>query len=392
MQHTPNSVAQMTDMAAGKFEIAMTGVDNIVAYVEGQGEAPIGAQPEFFAFMGSDSAFLSLVSGPDLKEISALKGKQLLVDAMTTGYAFVLYEILRRAGLPAETYDVARAGGMIERWTRLRAGEGDGTLLSAPYNLIAKAHGLNELARAVEILGPYQGNVGAARRSWANANEQKVIGYIRAYCDAIDWLYVAGQSQRSHRHSAAKPSANDEDVAIASYDELLHPKFGFIAAARSTRPVWPVCCLRSRYGKPQMTLNAPNKYIDLRFLEASRRTNAAKCAHSSSRTSTRLLVKPAQECDKSGICGLRITSAAAPISANTPSLMKPTRVETSAAKAISWVTRIMVMPSEARLRITPRTSPTSSGSSAEVASSNSITFGPHRERPCDRDALLLPAG
>jgi ABC-type nitrate/sulfonate/bicarbonate transport system substrate-binding protein len=66
VQHTPNSVTQMTDMAAGKFEIAMTGVDNIVAYVEGQGEAPIGPQPDFFAFMGSDSAFLSLVSGPDL--------------------------------------------------------------------------------------------------------------------------------------------------------------------------------------------------------------------------------------------------------------------------------------------------------------------------------------
>ena len=38
----------------------MTAVDNIVAYREGQGEAPIGPQPEFFAFMGSDSAFLVL--------------------------------------------------------------------------------------------------------------------------------------------------------------------------------------------------------------------------------------------------------------------------------------------------------------------------------------------
>ncbi|MDB5640188.1 MAG: hypothetical protein JWP51_5096, partial [Bradyrhizobium sp.] len=42
MQGTPNSVTQMTDFAEGKFDIAMTAVDNIVAYVEGQGEAPIG--------------------------------------------------------------------------------------------------------------------------------------------------------------------------------------------------------------------------------------------------------------------------------------------------------------------------------------------------------------
>jgi ABC-type nitrate/sulfonate/bicarbonate transport system substrate-binding protein len=275
VQHTPNSVTQMTDFAAGKFEIAMTGVDNIVAYVEGQGEAPIGPQPDFFAFMGSDSAFLSLVCGPDIKEISALRGKQLLVDAMTTGYAFVLYDILRRAGLPAETYDVARAGGMIERWTRLQAGQGDGTLLSAPYNLIAKAHGLNEIVRAVETIGPYQGNVGAARRSWANANEKTVVGYIRAYRDAIDWLYVPDNRSDAIAILTRNLPHMAEEVARASYDELLHPKFGFYRGGEIDQAgLACVLALRSRYGKPQMTLDNPNRYIDRRFLEASRRTGA----------------------------------------------------------------------------------------------------------------------
>jgi len=114
----------------------MTAVDNIVAYVEGQGQAPIGPQPDFFAFMGSDSGFLSLVSVPEIKAVSGLKGKVLSVDAMTTGYAFVLYEILRRNGLDKETcdYRVVGAGGMVQRWTALRERRNDGTLLSAPYN------------------------------------------------------------------------------------------------------------------------------------------------------------------------------------------------------------------------------------------------------------------
>src|SRR5579864_1439679 len=93
LQPTPNSVAQMTGLAEGKFDIAITAFDNIVAYVEGQGEAPIGAQPEFFAFMGSDSGFLSLVVAPDIKNFGDLKGKTLSVDARTTGYAFVLFEM-----------------------------------------------------------------------------------------------------------------------------------------------------------------------------------------------------------------------------------------------------------------------------------------------------------
>ena len=87
VQGTPNSVTQMTDFSQGKFDIAMTAVDNVVAYVEGQGEAPIGPQPEFFAFMGSDTGFLSLVTAPDVKAIADLKGRTLSVDALTTGYA-----------------------------------------------------------------------------------------------------------------------------------------------------------------------------------------------------------------------------------------------------------------------------------------------------------------
>ena len=98
VQGTPNSVTQMTDFSQGKFDIAMTAVDNIVAYVEGQGEAPIGPQRDFMAVMGSDSGFLSLVASPSISKIEDLAGKTLSVDAMTTGYAFVLYEIMRRHG------------------------------------------------------------------------------------------------------------------------------------------------------------------------------------------------------------------------------------------------------------------------------------------------------
>ena len=75
LQSTPNSVAQMTGLSKGAFDLAMTAVDNIVAYVEGQGEAPIGPQPDFFVFMGSDSGFLSLVTRPEIKNFSDLKGK-----------------------------------------------------------------------------------------------------------------------------------------------------------------------------------------------------------------------------------------------------------------------------------------------------------------------------
>jgi hypothetical protein len=55
--------------------------------------------------------------------------------------------------------------------------------------------------------------------------------------------------------------------------------------------------------------------------------------------------------------------------------MKMTRWLTRRAKPISCVTHIMVMPSLASCTITSSTSPTISGSSAEVGSSNSMTMG-----------------
>src|ERR1700724_3833745 len=199
LQATPNSVAQMTGLAEGKFDIAMTAFDNIVAYVEGQGEGPIGAQPDFFAFMGSDSGFLSLVAAPEITRIADLKGKTLSVDARTTGYAFVLFDMLRRNGLPEQSYRIETVGGMTQRWEALRERKQDATLLSTPFNILAREQKFNQLAQAVKVIGPYQGNVAAARRSWARANRSKVIAFIRGYAQAIDWLYDKGNHDEAIR-------------------------------------------------------------------------------------------------------------------------------------------------------------------------------------------------
>ncbi len=37
---TPSSVFQLTGLIEGKFDLAMTAIDNLIAYREGQGEAP----------------------------------------------------------------------------------------------------------------------------------------------------------------------------------------------------------------------------------------------------------------------------------------------------------------------------------------------------------------
>ena len=73
-----------------------------------------------------------------------------------------------------------------------------------------------------------------------------------------------------------------------------------------------------------------------------------------------------------------------------PPSMKTTRSATSRAKPISCVTTIMVTPSWPVRFITSRTSPTISGSRAEVGSSKSMHLGLHGQSPRDRDARCCP--
>jgi ABC-type nitrate/sulfonate/bicarbonate transport system substrate-binding protein len=273
LQGTPNSVTQMTDFSEQKFDIAMTAVDNIVAYVEGQGEAPIGPQGDFTAVMGSDSGFLSLVASPSIAKIEDLAGKTLSVDAMTTGYAFVLYEIMRRHGLNKDgldkdkgDYEIVGAGGMVQRWNALREGQHAATLLSAPYNIIAQNAGFKELVKATDVIGPYQGNVAAVRRPWAQDNRGKIEAYIRAYRRSIAWLYEPANRTEAiailRQHLAQIP----QEIAEASYGELLDPARGFFRACEID-PLGLDCVLslRSRYGRPPKQLNEPAKYCDLSF-------------------------------------------------------------------------------------------------------------------------------
>jgi len=267
LQATPNSVAQMTGLAEGKFDIAMTAFDNIVAYVEGQGEAPIGAQPDFFAFMGSDNGFLRLVVAPDVKRFADLKGKTVSVDARTTGYAFVLFEILRRNGLAEYDYKIEKVGGTAQRWDALRDRKQSGTLLSAPFNILATEQHFNQLAKATKAIGLYQGNVAATRRTWAKENRTKVMAFIRGYAQAIDWLY-----DRANRDEAIMILMNNVQMSHAiaerTYDELLDPQDGFFRNARvSMEGLRTVLALRSRYADAKKKLIDPLKYYDSSYYD-----------------------------------------------------------------------------------------------------------------------------
>jgi ABC-type nitrate/sulfonate/bicarbonate transport system substrate-binding protein len=185
---TANSRQMARELHQGRVQIALTSVDNVIAYVEGHGEEPLDGKVDFFAFMGVDDGLLSVMAQPGIATIADLKGRTLAVDAKTTGFAFVLREILTQAGLRDEDVTYAMVGTGAERLAALNSGACDATLLNAPLCLAAESSGHTRLMRAKDSLGGYQGIVGATKRQWANENPGTLRAFIKAFHVSLSWL------------------------------------------------------------------------------------------------------------------------------------------------------------------------------------------------------------
>ena len=257
---TPNSVFQLTNLIDGKFDIAMTAIDNVIAYMDGQGEAKTETKPDLIVFMGGDNGFLSLVSIPEIKTIAELKGRTVSVDALTTGYAFVLFDLLKRSGLSPADYKIEKAGGVLARWEALKEKKHDATMLITPFDIFAEMAGLNVLQYAIDVYGHYQGLIGTARREWAARNPKLVEAYIRGYIAGVDFLRefknkdYAGVLLRKHLPQMP------EQVAMQSYATMTGPAGFALKAELDLDGVRRVLALRSEYGEPKKNMTDPTKY------------------------------------------------------------------------------------------------------------------------------------
>ncbi|GGX19330.1 hypothetical protein GCM10007242_27720 [Pigmentiphaga litoralis] len=264
---TADSKFQLTGLIDGKFDIAMTGIDNVVAYMEGQGEAPTQATPDIFAFMGaSNQGFLRLVTLPEIKSVTDLKGKQLSVDAMTTGYAFVLRKVLEEGGLKTSDVEFVSVGGLRERYEALTEKKQAGTLLISPLHAAAQQKGFNVLANTEDVLGHYQASVGAARRDWAKQNEAALAGYIRAYMDATAWLRNPTNETQAVAILRKNMPSMTIPMAAQAYEVLLNSENGLDPRAQlDIEGIEKVLALRSEYAEPRKYLSEAKKYYDLQY-------------------------------------------------------------------------------------------------------------------------------
>jgi ABC-type nitrate/sulfonate/bicarbonate transport system substrate-binding protein len=259
---TPNSGFQMSNLISGKFNIAGTAIDNLIAYMEGQGTAKVDREPDLITIMGLSSTELNIVAQPEYKSIADLKGKEIALDSPTTGFAFVLRNVLEKHGFGVNDTKWVPFGGTRERLNALREKKAAAAMISEPFTTQARAEGFSMLGEIVSVIGPYQANVQIANQPWAKANEDTVVRYIRAMLTAIDWIYDPANKAEAIKILAVNAKI-PEAAAAPSIDGVTSGQAAINRkGAIDVEGVRNVIALREKYGVPQKKMGAPEKYYD----------------------------------------------------------------------------------------------------------------------------------
>ena len=267
---TPSSVFQAQKIAAGEFEIAFTAFDNVVAYSEGQG-APDGGNPDYCVIMGATQLELSFVVAPEVKTWQDLKGRSIALDALSTGFAFVLYDMLEGGGLQQGDYSFAAVGATPQRWQSVKDGVHAGTLTIEPFTSIAKRSGFNVLSASTQLYDSYQGGIVAARRSWLKENPEPAKAFIRGYLQGLAWTLDPANRDAAEALLLSKMPEIQPAAAKPVMNSLLSPRSGLTPdAAILPEGMQRVLALRSRYGAGGRELTNIDKYLELSLYKDAR--------------------------------------------------------------------------------------------------------------------------
>jgi len=165
--------------------------------------------------------------------------------------------------VPQGEYRVERLGATPGRVEALMQGKIAATMITSPSEILPESKGHYRLGDATASFGAYQTSIGAARRSWAAKNEDRLIGFIRAYVEAMDWLQDAANKDEAvsiyikHLPRVPRPAAQK------AYEVMFAGNEGFQRKAKlDLEGARTVLKLRSEFAKPQKDLTDPMRYID----------------------------------------------------------------------------------------------------------------------------------
>jgi ABC-type nitrate/sulfonate/bicarbonate transport system substrate-binding protein len=228
-QQVSSSTQQFEFVRDGGYHLVQTSPDNIVNY-RLNANNPVGERIDAQAFMGMDYGMnLVLTAKPAIGSVEEVRGTRVAVDALTSGFAYVIYKILQAHGLERDSdYEVLTLGGVAARYEALLDDQCDATLLSGGFETRAAHSGYVLLDSVYDVLNPYLGVVACAKRSWLEENRDAAVAFIRASRAAHDWALDPANRDEAVALLASATGAGDE-VAQMLYEVQVRPGVGIVS-------------------------------------------------------------------------------------------------------------------------------------------------------------------
>lgn len=231
------------------------------------------------ALKGSDAAAVvtefnnpiySLIAKPEIKSYSDLKGKLIGMAAETGSISVSIRRLLAMNGLQRGEFQTRFVDGTSDRLACLNQGDCAAAPLGQPHDFMALRRGHRLLGRSIEAVPRFVYTVTAARRSWAAANKEAVMRYVRALGSSFAFIRDPANREavvRTIMDTTGFPEANAR-ATLALYFEperQVLPMRGEI----DMKGMEAVIGVLAEGGVLKAPLPAAERFVDLQYLRAA---------------------------------------------------------------------------------------------------------------------------
>jgi NitT/TauT family transport system substrate-binding protein len=222
--------------------------------------------------IGSETAnpIYSLIVKPEIASFADLKGRLLGLSLPIDTISISMRKLLALKGLGAADYRVKELVGTPVRFECLRRGECDGVPLGQPDDLIALTQGYRRLGLSTEAVSSFQFQLLAVKRSWAGANKDMLVRFVRAI--ASSFRFIRDPANRAEVvKTMVAVTGSTEDIARQTLALYLEPDRGVMPkqAEFSTAGLAQVIAFMADAGILAQPLPPPERFVDPQYLKAA---------------------------------------------------------------------------------------------------------------------------
>jgi ABC-type nitrate/sulfonate/bicarbonate transport system substrate-binding protein len=212
----------------------------------------------------------SLIAKPEIASFADLKGKRIGLSLPVDTISISMRRLLALKGLRDSDYQVKELVGTPVRFDCLKRGECDAVPLGQPDDLIAVHQGYRRLGDSTEAIAAFQFQVIAARRTWAQANKDNLVRFLRALGQSF--RFIRDPANRGEVIKAmVELTGSSEDIARQTLALYFEPDKGVMprAAEIDLKGLAQVIAFMGEGGVIKPPLPAAERFVDLQYLQAA---------------------------------------------------------------------------------------------------------------------------